>query len=291
MFLPVNPVEYHGPHLSLHNDRLISEGLAAEVFARLAIEHADWPFLMASDLEMGVDPTPGPGTRETPFAMVREAVLDACQALRALGARSVVVMTWHGAPMHSLAIETGLAWLRSKDVPALNPFNEAFRELCRLDGTRFAEAFAHVEDAAERAAMMRDLRYDFHAGFFETSMSLHYAPASVSSSHRDLKPCAELVPDGRIESLATAAAAVGRTELAAELAMVGRGLAWKALDPFPGYTGKPHLARAASGAVFARVVSEGYAALIDDVIAGRRVAPAPPMRWVEALTLGGRLRP
>ena len=28
VFLCVNPVEYHGPHLSLHNDRLISEGVA-----------------------------------------------------------------------------------------------------------------------------------------------------------------------------------------------------------------------------------------------------------------------
>ena len=27
VYLPVNPVEYHGPHLSLHTDRLISRGL------------------------------------------------------------------------------------------------------------------------------------------------------------------------------------------------------------------------------------------------------------------------
>src|SRR5262245_14646331 len=107
VFLPVNPVEYHGPHLSLHNDRLISIGLARDVHALLAAKH-EWPFLLTADLEVGVDPTPGPGTRVTSFHHVRGAVMEACKALHALGARSVVAMTWHGAPLHSIAIEPGL---------------------------------------------------------------------------------------------------------------------------------------------------------------------------------------
>src|SRR5262245_42835306 len=123
VFLPVNPVEYHGPHLSLHNDRLIAVGLARDVHARLA--RPEWPFVLAADLEVGVDPTPGPGTRVTPFPLVRETVLRACKALHALGARTVVAMTWHGAPLHSIAIEPGLEWLRRRGVVALNPFNAA----------------------------------------------------------------------------------------------------------------------------------------------------------------------
>ncbi|MFN7132430.1 MAG: hypothetical protein ACK4N5_10120, partial [Myxococcales bacterium] len=35
VYLTVNPVEYHGPHLSLHNDRLVSEGLVRALHARL----------------------------------------------------------------------------------------------------------------------------------------------------------------------------------------------------------------------------------------------------------------
>lgn len=289
VFLPVNPVEYHGPHLSLHNDRLVSEGLAAEVHAHLAKKH-DWPFLLAADLEVGVEPTPGPGTRDTSFAVARDTILESCRSLHALGAKAVVIITWHGAPMHSLAMEAGLSWLRARGVRALNPFNEAFRELCRLDGSRFAAAFSHIEDTRERDAMMRDLRQDFHAGFFETSMALHYAPDSVSPVHRELPPCPPLVPDARIEALSKAAAALGRAQLSAELSMVGRALAWKALDPFPGYTGRPHRARAQAGKVFADVISSGYAEIVLDVIAGRREAPAPPMRWVAALTLNGRIR-
>lgn len=287
VWLPVNPVEYHGPHLSLHNDRLISIGLAREVHARLG---GDEPFVLAADLEMGVDPTPGAGTRAVPFAIVRAAVLDACRALHALGAQHVIAMTWHGAPLHSLAIEPGMEWLREHGVRALNPFNEAMRELCALDGSRFARAFDHVADARERARMIETLRHDFHAGFFETSMALHYAPHSVRG-WQDVPPCPTIVPERAMARAARVARAMGQAELAAELEMISMGLGWHALSPFPGYTGAPHLARAESGAVFAEEISRGYAELIDDVFAGRREAPPPPMRWIAALTANGRLQP
>ena len=54
VYVSVNPVEYHGPHLSLHNDRLISIGLARAVHEELGKRH-DWPFLLGADLEVGVE--------------------------------------------------------------------------------------------------------------------------------------------------------------------------------------------------------------------------------------------
>ncbi len=288
VFLPVNPVEYHGPHLSLHNDRLISTGLARDVHARIGGKH---PFVLASDLEVGVDPTPGPGTRFVPFAVVRDVVLEACRGLHALGARTVIAMTWHGAPLHSTAIEPGLAWLRARGVVALNPFAAAMREQCKLEGARFARAFDHIEDRALRDEMIAGLRYDFHAGFFETSMTMHYAPHTVGAIHGDLPPCPPLVADRRTMRLARTAEALGQVDLAAELAMVAHGLAWHALNPFPGYTGRPHLARAESGAIFAKEVADGYATIIEDVAAGRAKPPAPPMKWVATLTANGRFAP
>jgi creatinine amidohydrolase len=290
VWLPVNPVEYHGSHLSLHNDRLISIGLARDVHELLA-SGRDEPFVLAADLEVGVDPTPGPGTRHTPFREVREIVLESCRALRALGARKVIAMTWHGAPMHSIAIEAGLSWLRAHGALAMNPFNEAFRELCRLDARRFERAFDHVADATERERMIETLRYDFHAGFFETSMALHYAPESVSPAHRDVPPCPPITPEPKMRRASNVARVLGHTELADELAMVAMGLGWQSLSPFPGYTSQPHLARAESGAFFAAEIAQGYAELIRDVFEGRREAPAPPLRWIAALTANGRLGP
>ncbi|CAN5639445.1 hypothetical protein BH09MYX1_BH09MYX1_29970 [soil metagenome] len=188
------------------SDRLISVGLAKDVHALMPGNH---PFVLASDLEMGVDPTPGPGTRFVPFDVVRDSVIEACRALHVLGARTVIAMTWHGAPLHAIAIEPGMAWLRERGVTALNPFCAAMRELCQLDGSRFEGAFDHIDDLALRREMIEDLRYDFHAGFFETSMAMHYAPHTVSPKHVDLPPCPTLVPDKKTMRLSLPRRSVG----------------------------------------------------------------------------------
>src|SRR5260370_37831842 len=99
VFLPVNPVEYHGPHLSLHNDGLVSRGLARDIHAVLAQSEGDWPCLVTSGLEVGVDPCPGPGTRATPFRQVRWLVLEAGRRLVERGAHRGVLVTVPAGPL------------------------------------------------------------------------------------------------------------------------------------------------------------------------------------------------
>ena len=50
----VNPVEYHGPHLSLGNDRILSERIARRLHARLnAARGIDFPFLVGGVIDFG----------------------------------------------------------------------------------------------------------------------------------------------------------------------------------------------------------------------------------------------
>ena len=288
VYLTVNPVEYHGPHLSLHNDRLISIGLVREVHDRLAATHG-WPLLLGADLEIGVEPCPGPGTRRTPYPIVRHLVLEACRALVELGASKVVLMTFHGAPLHNLAIEAGVQLLRAAGVRAVAPFNGLLTEMLFLDANEFAGAFEHVVDEAERRQMMGALANDFHAGFFETSMALHYAPESVAPDYTSLPPCADVRPDGKLALASRMARALGADRLARELTFAAEGLGWNALRPFPGYTGRPHRATPQAGAVFAKEIVRRYVDGIADVFEGRAESPPPIMRWVGTLSLGGRI--
>jgi creatinine amidohydrolase len=288
--LTVNPVEYHGPHLSLHNDRLISRGVARELGARLAARRPAWPCVLGADLEVGVEPCPGPGTRHTDYAATRALVLEACRALAELGASKVVLLTFHGAPLHNLALQAGVDFLRARGVKALAPFHLVLRTLLELDDPwRFGDALGAIGDAREREAMARDLRMDFHAGFFETSLALHYAPASVSPRHVDLPPCPTVVPEVKMAAAARAARRLGRETLARELEFAATGLGWNALRPFPGYTGRPHLASAAAGAAFARHMMAVAEPVVWDVLENGAPPPAPIMTWVGTLSAGGRL--
>lgn len=289
VFLLVNPPEFHGPHLPLRNDRLISEGIARDLHARLADEHRDWPFLVATALEVGCDVVPGPGAVETPFRTVRSLVEGAARALHRLGARRVVLMTFHGGPNHNHAIQAGVRLLERAGVQALAPLNLVTREMLSLEGQRFAAAWAHVEAPADRAALQEELRHDFHAGFFETSMTLHYAPASVSPVHRTLPPCPPVRPTRLLSWLARLARSLGSGELARELDYAAVGTGWYSIRPFPGYTGRPHLASAASGKVFAEAILDRYLVRARAVFGGTDRSPAPILGWLPAVSLGGRL--
>lgn len=283
----VNPVEYHGPHLSLHNDRLVSEGLARKLHARL------WPndpLLLCEDLEVGVEPVPGPGSRPVPFATVRQLVLDASRAVHQLGAKRVVFMTFHGAPLHNLAIQAGLDWLGTQGVPAVAPFNGLMDQLVEPSDAMLDRAVAGVP-ADRRAIAQAELPHDYHAGTFETSLALWLAPRSVSDVRLRLPDCPEVTPDPSLLRASRMAASLGRRRLAAELRLAAQGTGWQKLRPFPGYTGRPSWASAAIGEAFGELLVDAYAESATEVLAGRRPHPPAVMAWLPWATLGGRVTP
>lgn len=290
VYLLVNPLEWHGPHLSLENDSLVAQGLARDLHARLAEREKDWPFLVAPSISAGCDVTHGPGAVETPYREVKRLVLGACRSLVAVGAKKVVIVTFHGGPNHGNALQAGVRFLAEHGVPALAPLHLVLAELLELDPARYRETFAHVQDSAERAAVERELRYDFHAGFFETSMSLHYAPESVAADFTKLPPCAPVEPVRAFTLAARVAGSLGAASLSRELTFLGHALGWCSLRPFPGYTGRPAHATPRAGAIFAKHIVDKYFDAARATFAGAR-PPKAVFGWLPAVSLGGRLGP
>ena len=282
VYLPINPIEYHGPHLSLLNDHLISVGLARDLHQRLG----RGPLLIAPDLDVGFDPAPGPGTIVTPLAEVKARVLAACGQLADAGAQRVGLMTFHGSPLHALAIEAGVERLRARAVRVLSPLNLLLQQLLQFDAGEddaLKAAFDTIADPVARERAWRGLALDFHAGFFETSLALHYAADSVRPNFRQLPPCPPLVARGAYPFAAAAARALGFTRRAQEMDLAGTGMAWFALRPFPGYTGAPALASPAAGASFARAIIDRYAVAAEAVLYGQARSPAPILSWLKYL--------
>lgn len=250
----VNPVEYHGPHLSLKNDSLCAHGLAARLAARMG-----WPFLDAGDLDVGVDPTPGPGSVHTALPDVRRRVQDTIAAAARLGARRVILSAFHGAPLHNAALDDALA---SSPIPAIAPFHAV------LEGALLAPPAA---------------RRDFHGGRFETSIALALAPDSVSPALADIPDCPDFAPSRPLAWASRFALRAGRARLAAELDFAAQGTGWHALRPFPGYTGQPRLATAAEGERHVARILEAYVALARRVFEDGHRQPRAPLAWARHL--------
>lgn len=288
VYLLVNPVEYHGPHLSLHNDHLVSRGLAADVHRALQEPLGEHPLLLADDLETGVDPCPGPGSRADPLPAVRRRVVRACLALAEIGAQRVFVLSFHGSPLHSVALQAGVRALIARGVRALAPLSLALHDL--IDGKTgpIQSAYKVIRDPEVRHQVQAAAEHDLHAGFFETSISLHYAPHTVDPDWRSVPPCPIWRPDASLSRLSRIAEGLGRDRLSRELHFAAVGLGWYGLRPFPGYSGRPDLASPDAGAIFARALVERYVDHALAVFHGAEPTPAV-LPWLAPLTLDGRL--
>ncbi|MCA9549475.1 MAG: creatininase family protein [Myxococcales bacterium] len=288
VYLPVNPVEYHGPHLSLHNDHLVSVGLARDMHAALQERLGEHAFLLAQDLGIGVDPCPGPGSEFTSYPAARRRVVEAAHRLADLGAERVVLITFHGSPLHGHALHAGVRALTARGVKAFAPLTLALEQQMQGKLTEVEDAWLPVHDPVMQVTLQAEAQADFHAGFIETSLALHYAPEHVEG-HRELPPCPPPTPVWAPRTLATLARALGRRTLGDELEMVARGLAWYGLRPFPGYTGRPDLANPESGAVFARALTTAFAERALQIFTDQAAPSAPPLAWLPWVSLGGRI--
>jgi hypothetical protein len=97
------------------------------------------------------------------------------------------------------------------------------------------------------------------------------------------------VPDAKLLAAGRVADRLGRPALARELRFAAFGSGWYALRPFPGYTSRPHLASREAGATIARYMVREFAAVTARVLRGEEEPPAPIMRWIAPVTLGGSI--
>lgn len=288
VFLGVNPVEYHGPHLSLANDAALSYGAARHLHAALQVESgSEMPFLWAGEVGMGVDPVRGPGSQPCSVAQVRMATWRVCRELLAMGAQKFVLVTFHGAPLHNSALDQVVRKLERAGARAYAPATTLFSMFLEPDMERFAPAYDSVPaDAVEE--LQERIMQDFHAGFLETSLALHFAPETVQG-HESVAPCPRTKPAPGLMRLASLASRAGRQTLAQELTFAAEAAAWYGLRPFPGYTSRPDLATAEAGKVLADLALGDCVPVARAVLDGEAASPRPIMRWFHTLTLGGRL--
>jgi len=286
----INPVEFHGPHLSLGNDRILSERLARQLHQRLQASQGDMPFIVGGHIDFGSDPCPGLGSTNLTYGQLKHLVVTQAEGLAELGIQRVIYHTFHGSPFHNHAIHAGIEHLERRGVKALNVFDLTVAMILDFQPERYAPLRQFLASNAEFDFVMSKLPDDYHAGYFETSVALHLAPETVSPDYRDLPPCPELKTNPLLKRLSKGLESVWKQ--AGELEHGAKTLAWMALDPFPGYTGVPHLASAEAGQFYVeRLILPQYERTARNVLWGKDPAPKTPLGWSRPLAplIGGRV--
>lgn len=213
-FLPISPLEEHGPHLPVGTDLLTAEDTAIQAMRIIEEKHDDITCVILPSVPLGFCKfnSDFPGTISVSSRTVKEVVYGYGSALAHHGFLNLIVCTYHMALSHLKGIYTAMDALRRKyGMKICEPWSPIF----------------HDENSIEEKEpkLGFDTSKEVHAGFRETSLIKYQYPylldpsyTSLQSIYRDLsspkfvgKTFKEIgLTDGYIGSPAKADADYGR---------------------------------------------------------------------------------
>ena len=163
--LPVAAVEQHGPHLPLHVDATLLQGV---IDAALPLLPAEVPalFLPPQNIGLSTEHLGYAGTLTLSPATLLALWTELGEAVARAGVQKLLLFNGHGgnvAPMDIAARE--------------------LRQRCGLMVYSASWFSLPVPDAVNALFSAEEHRFGIHGGAIETSMMLHLAPATVRMEH------------------------------------------------------------------------------------------------------------
>lgn len=243
VFVPISPIEEHGPHLPVGTDFFVARALCERTAVEVERRLSGVSCLLMPPVPIGCGVLPMLGSLGVRQRAVRDTVLAIGRSLAHDGFRTIVVVSGHLGLTHLAAIKIAAARVsRRFGVSVLAPAPEVGWEVLR--GAETGALFEGLDPpltAAERSA----LTTFHHSGALETSVMLHLHPELVHPTYRSLPPLPRLAY-----------------------------LSWRGRKPgrFQGYVGQPARARADAGAAVVAGLVGAAADLVERTLAGQTAA-------------------
>jgi creatinine amidohydrolase len=240
--IAISPLEVHGPHLPVGVDALNASFFTEHAAKYIISNHPEYDVALFPLLPVGTQVYKHIGSFYIKPATVYDLIYNTGRSLAVYGFINIFVLTAHGTSRQIVAIEKACHRVTKK---------HKVRMIC-LSGAIIAE-FLHgkmYEAIARKLGRYYTeeekqlLKYDYHAGWWETSMMLKIHPELVDNSYKDLKPY--------LKNMAT-------NEVFSEQ------------EHWQGYAGAPAMASTAFAEASIEVFSEMSAIIIDRFLQGEDV--------------------
>jgi creatinine amidohydrolase len=174
-FLPISPLEEHGPHLPVGTDLLTVRDAATEAVKILNKQRPELTFVILPPIPIGYCKfnTDFPGSVSVNGKVVRDVVYSFGSSLGNHGFKYLIICTYHMAVGHLKGIYSAMKKLESE-------FN---MNVCEPWGPYF-----HNNEMEKREPKLGfDTRKELHAGFRETSLMKYQYPYLVDESYKNLQ--------------------------------------------------------------------------------------------------------
>jgi len=174
-FLPISPLEEHGPHLPVGTDILTVRDAATEAIKILSKEKPDLTYVLLPVVPIGYCKfnTDFPGSVSVSGKVVRDIVYSFGSSLGNHGFKFLVICTYHMAIGHLKGIYSAMKKLESEfGIRTCEPWGPYF----------------HNNEMEKREPKLGfDTSKEIHAGFRETSLMKYQYPYLVDESYKNLQ--------------------------------------------------------------------------------------------------------
>jgi len=277
-FMPVSPIEVHGPHLPLGTDVVVAQEVQRRLQDAIASRHGDLTLVNLPALYCGSDALPCPGSLSVQASGLSSVLYDFAKGLSHQGFRYLVISDNHGGPRHHLAIDAAArkAW-RKHRFYLIDPFIEIFRNMVGVSPDLREETGLLAGSCGDDT--------DSHAGTNETSLFLALTGQERNrEEYKRVRP--SLLPPlsgpskflnflGRFVS--------GLGGPGEDLEHLARMLQWTGQKGFLPYLGAPAAASPEAGEAMLRYHVKVAMALLDKALAGEPALPRPILGWLSFL--------
>ncbi len=180
IFVPIAPIEEHGPHLPMGVDFFNSVYFCEQGAKQIAGKFSDFNTIVYPGIPVGSDCFRFPGTMDLSPRAVYLVAKSMGRNLIRDGFKYVIFIALHGGPKHIAALEQACRELcRGKKISALAPFGQILIDMfTKRDFAEIAKGRELSDD--EWYKFERDL----HAGFIETSLMLKIKPGLVKNAYK-----------------------------------------------------------------------------------------------------------
>ena len=174
-FLPISPLEEHGPHLPVGTDLLTAKDTATEAIRILNRKNPELTYVLLPAVPLGYCKfnTDFPGSISVSSKVVRDVIYSIGSSLASHGFKYLIICTYHMAIGHLKGIYSGMERvMRKYDMKICEPWSPYF----------------YNDEVKKREPKLGfDTSKEMHAGFRETSLMKYQYPYLVDESYKELQ--------------------------------------------------------------------------------------------------------
>lgn len=174
-FIPISPLEEHGPHLPVGTDLLTARDSAREAIKTLNQKKPEFTYILFPSIPLGHTKRAScfPGTVSTKIKTIKTIIQDICTSLAQFGYKYFIICTIHMDLGHLKGIYAGInKAMKTYDIKISEPWGPYFYN-------------KEIENREPKVGF--DTKKEIHAGFRETSLMKYQYPYLVDESYKKLQ--------------------------------------------------------------------------------------------------------